>query len=59
MIYRLGIMAAAVGLFAGLAWGQASVNESFETATLYVDGATGSDGNPGTKDLPFQTIQVA
>lgn len=59
MFYRLGILAASLGLFAGLAWGQASVNESLETTTLYVDGVTGLNGNPGTRDLPFLTIQAA
>jgi hypothetical protein len=42
-----------------LAWGQASVNESLETNTVYVDAVKGSDSNPGTKQLPFKTIAFA
>ena len=38
---------------------QADVNESLETAFLYVDAIHGSDSNPGTKLLPLQTISAA
>jgi hypothetical protein len=38
------------------AWCQANINEGLETATLYVDGANGSDSNPGTASQPLQTI---
>lgn len=38
---------------------QASVNESLETVTLYVDAVNGSDSNPGTQALPLQTIGAA
>ena len=38
---------------------QANVNESLETAFVYVDGAIGSDSNPGTKTLPLKTIGTA
>jgi hypothetical protein len=37
---------------------QANVVEN-ESATIYVDGKTGSDSNPGTSALPFQTISAA
>ncbi|HEV3277052.1 MAG TPA: hypothetical protein VG860_09560 [Terriglobia bacterium] len=40
-------------------WCQATVNEGLETAELYVDGASGSDGNPGTARQPLQTIGKA
>ena len=43
----------------GLLWGQATVNESLEKATLYVDGANGLDSNPGTQASPFKTIGKA
>ena len=39
-----------------VAWGQASVNESNETAIVYVDGTKGSDSNPGTQSSPFKTL---
>jgi hypothetical protein len=39
-------------------WGQATVNESQESAVIYVDPA-GSDSNPGTKSAPKKTISAA
>jgi hypothetical protein len=42
-----------------LAWSQANVNESLETATLWVDTNRGSDSNPGTQQLPLKTIGYA
>src|SRR5271168_856509 len=39
--------------------GQANVNESLETATVYVNTATGSDTNPGTESEPLKTISAA
>jgi hypothetical protein len=45
--------------FSGIAHAQANVNESLETAFLYVDGVNGSDSNPGTQAEPFQTIGKA
>jgi Abnormal spindle-like microcephaly-assoc'd, ASPM-SPD-2-Hydin len=42
-----------------LAWAQATVNESLETAFLYVDTYVGSDSNPGTQAFPLQTISAA
>jgi hypothetical protein len=41
------------------AFGQATVNEKLETANVYVDGATGSDSNPGTESQPLKTIGAA
>jgi hypothetical protein len=43
----------------GSALGQANVNESLETANLYVNGATGNDTNPGTEASPLKTIGAA
>jgi hypothetical protein len=40
-------------------WGQANVNESLETAFIYVDTNTGSDSNPGTATQPLKTIGKA
>lgn len=42
-----------------LSWCQANVNENLETATIYVNGSTGSDSNPGTQSEPLQTISAA
>src|ERR1700674_4790758 len=42
-----------------LAWSQASVDESRETATLYVDAIKGSDSNPGTSQRPLKTVGAA
>ena len=39
--------------------GQATVNESLETASLYVNGATGSDSNSGSESNPLKTIGKA
>ena len=41
------------------AFGQANVNESLETANVYVNGTTGSDSNPGTSSKPLKTIGAA
>lgn len=47
-------------LFAGcLAWGQANVDETQETVSIYVDATAGSDSNPGSKQLPLKTIAAA
>jgi hypothetical protein len=40
-------------------WGQANVNESLETALIYVDTNKGSDSNPGTAAQPLKTIGKA
>lgn len=45
--------------FCSLAFGQATVSENLETATLWVDTVNGSDSNPGTRQLPLQTIGAA
>jgi hypothetical protein len=55
---------AAILLFACLlggttVWAQANVDESQETAVVYVDAENGSDSNPGTRQQPFQTIAKA
>ena len=42
-----------------LVWCQANVNEGLETASIYVDGANGSDSNPGTQSEPLKTISAA
>jgi Right handed beta helix region len=46
-------------LACNLAWSQANIDESRETATLYVDAIKGSDSNPGTSQLPLKTIGAA
>ena len=40
-------------------FGQATVNESLETAFIYVDGTTGSDSNSGSQSSPLKTIGAA
>ena len=46
-------------LAAGVAKAQANVNESLETATIYVDVVNGSNHNSGTKKYPLKTIRAA
>src|SRR3981081_4722906 len=46
-------------LFVLASLGQATVNESLETAYIYVDAVTGSDTNSGTKTKPLKTINAA
>jgi hypothetical protein len=46
-------------LLSSLAWGQANVDESKETAHIYVDQEKGNDHNPGTQAKPLQTISAA
>jgi hypothetical protein len=48
-----------VGGLIGPSKGQAKVNESLETATIYVDVVNGNDHNPGTQAEPLQTIKKA
>jgi hypothetical protein len=57
-VLTLGFLSFAVA-FSGIARGQANVNESLETAFVYVDANTGSDSNPGTQALPFKTVGKA
>src|ERR1700738_4332066 len=45
--------------FSTLSWSQASVNESLETATIYVDANKGSDNNNGSQGAPLKTIGAA
>ena len=46
-----------LGLFVShFAAAQATVNESLETISYWVDTNVGSDRNPGTQALPFKTI---
>ena len=45
--------------FLASAFAQANVNESLETAYIYVDTATGSDSNSGTQQKPLKTIGKA
>jgi len=40
-------------------WSQASVNETLESAVIYVDSAKGSDTNPGTSARPLKTLSAA
>lgn len=59
---RTGILAGTLltALFlSSNAWCQANVNESLETAFVYVDTNNGSDLNPGTQALPLKTIGKA
>src|SRR5216684_2165317 len=46
-------------LVLGSAFGQAKVNESLETAPLYVDTLNGQDSNSGTQQKPLKTIGAA
>jgi hypothetical protein len=55
----LSLVCAIAFLASTFAWSQANVNESLETATLWVDTNTGSDSNPGTQQLPLKTIGAA
>jgi hypothetical protein len=50
---------AAILLVSHLSFGQATVNESLETAYIYVDGTNGSDSNSGTQTSPLKTIGAA
>jgi hypothetical protein len=45
--------------FSALSWCQASINESLETATIYVDAKQGSDSNNGSQAAPLKTIGAA
>src|SRR5436305_13934815 len=52
-------LGSALLLFCGLVHAQAKVDESLETAFLWVDATQGSDSNPGTQQAPFKTIGAA
>jgi hypothetical protein len=45
--------------FSALSWSQASVNESLESASIYVDASKGSDSNNGSPGAPLKTIGAA
>jgi hypothetical protein len=47
-----------IGLEA-FSYGQSNVDESQESAFIYVDGTNGSDSNPGSPDKPLRTIGAA
>jgi len=54
------VLLLAIGILAcDLAWSQAKIDESRETATLYVDAIKGSASNPGTAQLPLKTVGAA
>jgi len=55
----LALLTLLLSCSAGLAVAQANINEGLETVTLYVDGTTGSDSNPGTESEPLKTIGAA
>ena len=57
-VFKIGCIGLLLLISVG-AWGQAKVNESLETAFIYVDASAGSDSNPGTKTKPLQTISAA
>ena len=40
-------------------WSQANVNESSETAFLYVNNLIGSDSNPGSQAYPLRSLSAA
>ncbi len=50
---------AVVLFFSHSSLGQANVNESLETAYIYVDGTKGSDSNSGSQSSPLKTIGAA
>ncbi len=50
---------AAILFVSHFSFGQATVNESLETAYIYVDGTNGSDSNSGSKTSPLKTIGAA
>jgi hypothetical protein len=37
-------------------WSQANINEGLETASIYVNAATGNDSNSGSQSAPLKTI---
>jgi hypothetical protein len=54
LISCLGIVSLSI-----LSFGQAHIDETRESVSYWVDAAKGSDTNPGTQQLPFQTVSVA
>jgi hypothetical protein len=57
--FNLFICSLLLSCCATSAFAQANVNESLETAYIYVDTKTGSDSNPGTQQKPLKTIGAA
>jgi hypothetical protein len=49
----------AISFLSYFSFGQATVNESLETAHIYVDAIKGSDSNSGTQSSPLKTIGAA
>lgn len=45
-----------VCVLSACAFGQATINEALETATVWVDVVNGNDANAGTQSAPYQTI---
>ncbi len=56
--FRIFLYLAVAVSLTGSALGQATVNESLETATIYVDAVNGSDSNPGTQDAPLASLNA-
>lgn len=52
-------MAMALSLFAGFTVPATAASEATDAVKLYVDTNQGDDGNAGTVDAPFQTLQAA
>lgn len=50
---------ATILLVSHFSFGQANVNESLETASIFVDGTKGSDSNSGSQSSPLKTIGAA
>ena len=56
---RLSVVLFLLSIFvavSAVSWGQANVNESLETAAIYVDTVHGSDSNNGSQSAPLKTI---
>jgi hypothetical protein len=56
---RLSVVLSLLPIFvavSAVSWGQANVNESLETAAIYVDTVHGSDSNNGSQSAPLKTI---
>jgi hypothetical protein len=55
-IFAIFLLFAVVAGLSLASWSQANVNESLETASIYVDTVHGSDSNNGSKNAPLKTI---
>ena len=58
-IHKAAFCGLGVILFAPFLVGQATVNETLETAHIYVDASNGKDSNSGTSSNPLKTIGAA